>query len=491
MDRRRIIVQLGLKALRSRAFRDSDAFFDEFVDMLISLGGVYAKFLQGVLIGQAYKRADGPKREHLEVFENNPDPHLSIDDLKVSLGASYHALTIDTHSPLGVGSYSAVYPARLHDGTEVIVKVLRPHIVKEVKDDLKFLKVLTYIMRMGVTDRLPVDVTQMYGSFKRACLKETDFMSEIAFAHELYTRYKGHQYLRIPKTYTDLSSATAIVQERISGISLADVLMNKSASESSEAYVRRTVGSELHALLRSVSYEMFYAFGTGASFHGDVHPGNVRILHDNKIALIDFGIKADPYAGTIVHAYIQKLESDMLFMKGDFDLVRTLQSHFRFYMAHLYSSIESLYYYAKKDMREFFTTLAEELNIHTDTVDEKTKHEWLCAGPVRMLNSLLGDAKKYGIDVKVTDHSTTRACSTLFSLLTATVGARERHMTVMYPVYEAVTHNVRTKRPELFTPKKHMMPDLALESIYAWIEKIAIENPRLAGSLRASLLNSK
>ena len=485
MKRNTLLVKLGAKAVKSRTFRDSDLFMDQFIDTLTQLGGVYAKFLQGVLLGMVYRRSKVVSESQLNVFEDNPDPHLSLVDIQTILGRAAGQVKITSTTPLGVGSYSAVYPALLHDGTEVVVKLLRPGVKDEIQRDLRFLRQLSRILDFAAPSKLPMDIGQMYGSFKKACIKEIDFKSEITFAGEMYQRYIGHQHIVIPKTYAELSNDNVIVQERIRGLSGKDILALKNTGQDAEEIVRKQTGSDLTHILRVLTYDMMYSFGSGLSFHGDTHPGNVRILPDDKIALIDFGIKADPYSVKAVSAFVNKLESDILFMDGDFDLIRILDAHFRLYMAGMYQSIDSLFFVIKKDISEFFTALAIHLNISTMPVSEDKKLEWLSRGPAYMLTDLLGSSPaEFGIDVRLDDQTTSRATSTLFTLLTVLQDGHTRGQTILKPVYSKVCERIRSEHSELFHSRKHLSPDLALENIYLWLEKVSSKNPELGYKLR-------
>lgn len=483
------LMRLGYKAMRSRAFRNSDDFFDEFTRTLTRMGGVYAKFLQGVLLGYAVSKGKQVNDEHLDVYEDNPDPQLSPEVLNRILGDARTRVHISSYTPLGVGSYSAVYSGMLDGSTPVVIKVLRPEIHDEIKHDLGFLKKLTYLMRIAGIKIVAVDITQFYGSFKRACLKETDFVSEIAFAHELYERYKNHPTLLIPKTYLELSNDQVIVQEKIDGISAKTLVEARlKDGEDIQALCQNYYNTDLHYVMKQLSYELFYSFLSNKPFHGDLHPGNVRILENNRIGILDFGIRAEPYRDSVVPAAINKFMSDAAFLEGNFDLVRILDAHFRLYMSNLYASIESVLHHQKLEMKVFFNGLVESLGVSTDKASKEQQEEWINIGPATMLNEMLkGGSEKYGIEVRVRDQSTQRAITTLYSLLKA-LGMRGRNS--IGSVYKEVCPRVMQERSELFSTKKVIMPDLALENIYGWLEKLDSTNPELAYKLRQVIRSS-
>lgn len=487
-SRNSILLRLGWKALRSRAFRDSDDFLEEFISTLTLMGGIYAKFLQGVLLGYVVSKGKKISSGQLNIFEDNPDPGFTQADLESVLEHSEGRIKLRQIEPIGVGSYSSVYAAILDNEKPVVIKILKPNIRKEIAFDLKFLKKLTYILKLGGIKIAAVDIVQFYSSFKKACIKEIDFPAETAFASEMYLRYKDHKTMVVPKTYVELCTENLIVQEQIYGVSAKTLVEAKlKDGEDIFALTKEYYQTDLVQTMRELSYEMFYSFLSGLPFHGDLHPGNVRILPNNRVAILDFGIKAEPYKASVVPAVVNKFMSDAKFLQGDFDLIRMLDAHFRLYMAKFYDSIQSLLAYHKKDVSEFFAALVRSMDINIDHATPEKRKQWLHNGPAAMLNDILKGSDKYGIEVKVRDHTTQRAATTHYSLLKA-LGMRGEDG--LGPVYLELCPRIMQERPELFGKPKLMLPDLALENVYGWLEKLTSTNPELAKKLRGTLNES-
>jgi ABC1 atypical kinase-like domain len=246
MSRSGVLVKLGLKAVRSRAFRESDVFMDEFIDCLTNLGGVYAKFLQSIILGYSVNSRSTQKSQNiLSVYEDNPDPNLTVSDLDLALNYTHGRVKVTSILPLGVGSYSAVYSSLLDDKTEVIVKLLRPGVRDEIHKDLAFLRKLAFILKHATPSELPLDVGQMFGSFKKACQNETDFASEMAFASSMHDRYVNHPHIKIPRTYTDLCSQDVIVQEKLIGLSLKDVVAARIEGKNPYDFAHHKTGTDM------------------------------------------------------------------------------------------------------------------------------------------------------------------------------------------------------------------------------------------------------
>jgi hypothetical protein len=195
-----------------------------------------------------------------------------------------------------------------------------------------------------------------------------------------------------------------------------------------------------------------------------MHPGNIRILPDNKIGLIDFGIKADPYRPSLIKPFVNKLRSDTLFMKRDFDLVRILNAHFQLYMTTLYASIESLFLYTNRDIKDFFREMVSFLNISTSDADETKVKLWLIKGPAYMFGDLMHGARTAGVEVYVKDQTAQRGLTTLYSMLGA-VGLQYDN-SIALTVYPSLCDRIEKERPELFKNQKILALDLALENLY-------------------------
>jgi serine/threonine protein kinase len=492
VNRNRTLLRLGLKAAKSRAYRNSDALFDDFVDTLTDLGGIYAKFLQGVLLSVVSEKKKSNTSRHLSVFEDNPAPQFNPHDVLASLlGERAREVVVTDTQPIGVGSYSAVYRGVIVATQEpVAIKILRPGIKKELGKDLKFLKKLSYIMAHGSPGRIPIELAPLYKNFSKACRREMDFAREVALATELRERYRGHGTIYIPKMYQNYSGDHLIVQEFIEGTSGTDLLSAKADGENPEDIARLAANTDLQYVMTELLHEAQMALMNGQSFHGDLHPGNIRLMGNNRVALIDFGIRAEPFSPHIVEPYVNKVLSDIKIFEGDLDLVRIIDAHFRFLMQSLFKSIYSVHKMAQKDMRDFYEKLLAGLNVDIGKVGESTKKEWIQRGsPVRILTELVPNFKDYGLTGKISEQSPQRALHTLNTLNIA-IG-RDFHRRVFCVASRRSAERIKLLNPDVFKEPTVLLPDLALETIYAWLEKVTHSNPRLARTIRRSLLSEQ
>ena len=125
-------------------------------------------------------------------------------------------------TPVASASIAQVHLARLHDGTEVAVKVLRPGIERAVARDLELLETgAALVERLGAMDPgLPREVV---AEFARHLDEELDLMREAANASQLRRNFDGSPLLLVPAVYWDLCAQRVMVMERMHGTPISQV----------------------------------------------------------------------------------------------------------------------------------------------------------------------------------------------------------------------------------------------------------------------------
>jgi tRNA A-37 threonylcarbamoyl transferase component Bud32 len=136
------------------------------------------------------------------------------------------------------------------------------------------------------------DFKQIYKQFRATSLQETHYLREAEVAEYYYQSYKDHNYMVIPKTFKDLGNDQVIVQEYISGISVAKLLTMQNNGIDARQYTHDVFGSDLFTMLEVIGIELLSKALVGDILQSDPHPGNIIVLSDNKVALIDFGMTA-------------------------------------------------------------------------------------------------------------------------------------------------------------------------------------------------------
>ncbi len=193
--------------------------------------------------------------------------------------------------PIGRASVAVVHRARLHDGRQVAVKVLRPGIEGKVAADLALMAWLVPRLAARVGDAHPDGVRPMLSGLRGQLCEELDLRNEgRLMAH--FHRVLGEidlPLVAIPRTYPELSGRRVLVMEYLDGVPIDDL-------ESIEA-----LGVDPEPLVSEIVKAFFLTAVRYGVFHADVHAGNLLLLRDGRIGILDWGIVGRLDAENVEH----------------------------------------------------------------------------------------------------------------------------------------------------------------------------------------------
>jgi ubiquinone biosynthesis protein len=179
--------------------------------------------------------------------------------------------------PLAAASIGQVYRAALPDGSPVVVKVIRPGIEESVDVDLSVLEELGRVVETRTSWGAEYRVRDLVTEFSTRLREELDFRIEARNARAIATSLPNGSRVSVPDVYTDLSTSRVLVMEWLDGVSVREVAWGEARAAD------RTKIADI--LLRTFLEQMLQ----DGVFHADPHPGNVMLLADGRLALIDFG----------------------------------------------------------------------------------------------------------------------------------------------------------------------------------------------------------
>ncbi|MBO0887071.1 MAG: AarF/ABC1/UbiB kinase family protein [Acidimicrobiales bacterium] len=219
--------------------------------------------------------------------------------LAAELGGRRQLLGRIDEAPMAGASIAQVHAAELADGTPVVVKVQRPGLENVLAGDIRVLRVVARLAARLSPTCAAANPALLVDDFAKELSEQLSFHQEIANLQTM-SRVLADLPVRVPRVFAELSSGRVMIMERLNGVAIDDTL-------AMEAH-----GLDRTDIVRTVLASLILpALGQGI-FHGDMHAGNMMVLADGRLGLMDFGILGhlDPVAramgSQILHAGVNR-----------------------------------------------------------------------------------------------------------------------------------------------------------------------------------------
>jgi len=244
----------------------------------ISLGPVFIKFGQWLS-----SRADILPQPYLEELSKLQDsvPAVSFEKVRPIIEEDIGKIEekfdkLDENSLSGA-SLGQVYLAT-KNGQQVIVKVKRPGIEKQVEKDLKVLmKIIPFAMKF-VDPNLRFSIIPIMKQFAESIHEEMDYSKESENLKKIKKNMESYDNVVIPEVYDDYSTKNVLTMEYIPGIKVTNI----------EELDKK--GIDRQKLVIDVHKVFFTMLLRHSIFHADPHPGNISVRDDGTLILYDFGM---------------------------------------------------------------------------------------------------------------------------------------------------------------------------------------------------------
>jgi serine/threonine protein kinase len=479
ISRNRKALRIAKQAAKIKLRGGSDQeLFSMVADEFVELGGIFIKFLQGILLGHPLmKDWEGANKD--KIFEKVDPADIDIAELMQNdLGKAVNEIIELDTKPFAAGSFGQTYLARHKDGNLVVIKALRPGSRAKLKKDLRLLRMVVMPLASKLTT-WDADLKSAEKTFRLATWSETDYALEAANAVKLAKFNPEASSLVTPKTYIELCTPNLIVQEYIGGVSAAQILQeSKDTGLSPSQLVKEKVGSDLRSQLATLHYEGMERALNSQPIHGDPHPGNIKFLPDDKVGLIDFGIVVEP---------VKHPERFLKFLKR----MNTMEYHdgrpaevfigYLEYLAYdLYKSIELFSKRLGVDLEAHLGNLAEKMFFDTTSQEEIAEAKRGVKFGSLMNGKVNGD-NKFSFITKVEDSSLLRMTQT-FVAMTTMLGHRDLLPEVNEKIIKKFENSSVTRRAQ-----KEPTIERAIDLVGSWLGSIAEKDFKLYQQITSAL----
>lgn len=296
----RIALRYGLDeiAISSLAFPRTARFIDNLIfwrdistpravrlrKALEELGPIFVKFGQ-LLSTRRDLLAPDIADELAKLQDRVPpfDSDIAIECIQKALKAHPDDLFSEfERTPIASASIAQVHWARLKNGKEVAVKVLRPGMKKSIEEDLALMQLAAIWIEKLWVDGKRLKPREVVAEFDIYLHDELDLMREAANGSQLRRNFMQSDMLLAPEMYWDYCSSNVIVMERMHGIPI---------SQTSRLLAE---GVDLKKLASDGVKIFFTQVFRDGFFHADMHPGNILVsvapATFGRYIALDFGI---------------------------------------------------------------------------------------------------------------------------------------------------------------------------------------------------------
>ena len=282
------------------------------VRAITALGPAYVKF--GQLMSTRPDVVGTDMSRELRVLQDNLAP-FDMETAKTTIESALLCKLSDIYSdfspPIAAASIAQVHPARLKEtGEKVAVKVMRPNIERAFRRDIDAFYMVANLIEFlsPATRRLrPRDVV---AHFDMTCQGELDLRMEASAASELAENSKNDAGFHVPAVKWTGTDKTVLTLEWVEGLGLNNLEEIRKQNVNMAELGTRIMQMFLRHALRD------------GYFHADMHQGNLKLMPNGDIAVLDFGITGR------IDEYTRRVYADILmgFIRRDYK--RVAQAHF-------------------------------------------------------------------------------------------------------------------------------------------------------------------
>ena len=253
--------------------------------LLEDLGPIFVKF--GQILSTRHDLLPEDIIKELSLLQDRVPPFDSAK-VKVIVEEAFGVVLDDIFArfdmnPIASASIAQVHEATLCDGTEVVVKVVRPDILATIKQDVSLMKLMASLIERYWEPGAKLKPSLIVSEVEKTISGELDMLREASNASQLSRNFIESDIVKIPKVYWEYTRTNVLVMEKMIGLNVSDIEGLKRAGVD----LKKLASNGLDILFTQIFRDHF--------FHADLHPGNIFIIPGkdgapDRYGVVDFGI---------------------------------------------------------------------------------------------------------------------------------------------------------------------------------------------------------
>ncbi|MFE2293848.1 aminotransferase class III-fold pyridoxal phosphate-dependent enzyme [Streptomyces sp. NPDC059452] len=250
---------------------------ERLLDCLVEAGPIYMKL--GQLLATRSDLVPSEWADKLRTLQDDA-PHMDAAttqavvtrELRAPMNSVFREFDLE---PVASGSVAQVHRARLLDGQQVAVKLVKEGVPEHIEQNLRIMGRGVRLAEKVVPVVAASDGLRRFTEVATLFRSQADMLQEAVRQKEVYRNFQGHPYVRVPRVIPDLVTPRMLTMEFMEGI------------RGNAAHQARLPAAQLARRLQDTIYTMLYMHGLS---HGDPHPGNILFSEEGELILLDFGI---------------------------------------------------------------------------------------------------------------------------------------------------------------------------------------------------------
>jgi predicted unusual protein kinase regulating ubiquinone biosynthesis (AarF/ABC1/UbiB family) len=266
-----------------------------FRDLLEGLGGAFIKIgqflsMRSDILPPAYCKELTTLYDKVPPFPSDEARAIVERELKKPIDALFSSWD---DVPVGAASFGQVHLVTLRggddDGQRAAVKICRPGSGKTIDTDGRLAIILAHMVDlMGLLGR--IEIVPVLRDAVKWTRKEIQYLQEGKNADHIHELSSWNPRQRIPYVYWDRTTERVLTMEFLDGIAVSEIIDRVESGDASIDDELADMACDRVTLARNVWQTFLLQTFVGGVFHGDPHPGNIIVLPENTVGMIDIGL---------------------------------------------------------------------------------------------------------------------------------------------------------------------------------------------------------